>query len=112
MPAQGSAAIATGSAAATRTANATIAMRTRIRRAAARRPTARGRAGAAAVLARGSRRATTRTSSGGGGGSRGSKFGRPKLEVPESTGKTGLNKGVRVRHPKYGDGIIFQREGD
>jgi DNA helicase II / ATP-dependent DNA helicase PcrA len=40
------------------------------------------------------------------------KFGRPKLDVPEPTGKTGLNKGARVRHPKYGDGIIFQREGD
>jgi len=37
---------------------------------------------------------------------------RPKLGVPEPTGKTGLGKGVRVRHPKYGEGIIFQREGD
>jgi len=47
-----------------------------------------------------------------GGAKAGAKFGRPKLEVPEPTGKTGLNKGVRVRHPKYGEGIIFQREGD
>ena len=37
---------------------------------------------------------------------------RPKLDIPEPTGKTGLGKGVRVRHPKYGEGIIFQREGD
>ena len=37
---------------------------------------------------------------------------RPKLGIPEPTGKTGLGKGVRVRHPKYGEGIIFQREGD
>jgi DNA helicase II / ATP-dependent DNA helicase PcrA len=40
------------------------------------------------------------------------KFGRPKLEVPEPTGNTGLVKGVRVRHPKYGTGVVFQREGD
>jgi hypothetical protein len=38
--------------------------------------------------------------------------GRPKLPVPEPTGKTGLGKGIRVRHPKYGEGIIFAREGD
>jgi len=42
----------------------------------------------------------------------GAKPGRPKLAVPEPTGKTGLHKGARVRHPKYGEGIIFQREGD
>jgi DNA helicase II / ATP-dependent DNA helicase PcrA len=48
----------------------------------------------------------------GAGAKPGQKFGRPKLAVPEPTGKTGLNKGVRVRHPKYGEGIIFQREGD
>jgi DNA helicase-2/ATP-dependent DNA helicase PcrA len=48
----------------------------------------------------------------GAGAKPGQKFGRPKLDVPEPTGKTGLNKGVRVRHPKYGEGIIFQREGD
>jgi DNA helicase-2/ATP-dependent DNA helicase PcrA len=37
---------------------------------------------------------------------------RPKIGIPEPTGKTGLGKGVRVRHPKYGEGIIFAREGD
>ena len=37
---------------------------------------------------------------------------RPKLEIPEPTGKTGLKKGARVRHPKYGEGTVFQREGD
>ncbi len=37
---------------------------------------------------------------------------RPKLDIPAQTGKTGLGKGVRVRHPKYGEGIIFAREGD
>ncbi len=42
----------------------------------------------------------------------GTKFGRPKLDVPTPTGKTGLGKGTRVRHPKYGEGSIVQREGD
>ncbi|MDQ2924010.1 MAG: UvrD-helicase domain-containing protein [Acidobacteriota bacterium] len=37
---------------------------------------------------------------------------RPKLDIPAPIGKTGLGKGVRVRHPKYGEGIIFAREGD
>jgi len=37
---------------------------------------------------------------------------RPKLDIPAPTGKTGLGKGIRVRHPKYGEGIIFAREGD
>jgi DNA helicase-2/ATP-dependent DNA helicase PcrA len=41
-----------------------------------------------------------------------SKFARPKLDIPEPIGKTGLAKGSRVRHPKYGDGVVFQREGD
>jgi DNA helicase-2/ATP-dependent DNA helicase PcrA len=40
------------------------------------------------------------------------KFTRPKLDIPEPTGRTGLAKGSRVRHPKYGDGVVFQREGD
>jgi DNA helicase-2/ATP-dependent DNA helicase PcrA len=38
--------------------------------------------------------------------------GRPRMDIPSPTGKTGLAKGSRVRHPKYGDGIIFAREGD
>ena len=42
----------------------------------------------------------------------GQKFSRPKLDIPAPTGKTGLGKGSRVRHPKYGEGIVFQREGD
>ena len=43
---------------------------------------------------------------------RGVKVSRPKLDIPQPTGKTGLNKGSRVRHPKYGEGTVFQREGD
>ncbi len=42
----------------------------------------------------------------------GSKFTRPKLDIPAPTGKTGLQKGSKVNHPKYGEGIVFQREGD
>jgi DNA helicase-2/ATP-dependent DNA helicase PcrA len=42
----------------------------------------------------------------------GAKAGRPKLDVPEPTGKTGLRQGTRVRHPKYGEGTVFRREGD
>ncbi len=43
---------------------------------------------------------------------RGQKVPRPKLEVEEPTGKTGLKQGTRVRHPKYGEGTVFRREGD
>ena len=46
------------------------------------------------------------------GGAAAQKFGRPKLDIPAPTGKTGLGKGSRVRHPKYGEGVVFQREGD
>ncbi len=43
---------------------------------------------------------------------RGQKISRPKLDIPEATGKTGLKQGSRVRHPKYGEGTVFRREGD
>jgi DNA helicase-2/ATP-dependent DNA helicase PcrA len=42
----------------------------------------------------------------------GAKSGRPKMEIEEPTGKTGLKQGTRVRHPKYGEGTVFRREGD
>ncbi len=38
--------------------------------------------------------------------------GRPKLAIPTPTGKTGLSKGVRVKHPKYGEGTVVDRLGD
>lgn len=44
--------------------------------------------------------------------SRGQKFSQPKLPVEEPTGRTGFRSGQRVRHPKYGEGIVFRREGD
>ena len=37
---------------------------------------------------------------------------RPKMDIPAPSGRTGLRKGVRVRHPKYGEGIIAAREGE
>jgi DNA helicase-2/ATP-dependent DNA helicase PcrA len=44
--------------------------------------------------------------------SRGKKFSRPKLAVGEPTGKKGFRPGQKVRHPKYGEGTVYQREGD
>jgi DNA helicase-2/ATP-dependent DNA helicase PcrA len=37
---------------------------------------------------------------------------RPRLDIPEPTGRTGLRQGSRVRHPKYGEGTVFRREGE
>jgi DNA helicase II / ATP-dependent DNA helicase PcrA len=37
---------------------------------------------------------------------------RPKLEIPAPGGATGFRSGQRVRHPKYGEGVVFRREGD
>ncbi len=34
------------------------------------------------------------------------------MDIPESTGASGLKKGQRVRHAKYGEGTILVREGD
>ena len=40
-------------------------------------------------------------------------FPRPvAVEIGEPTGATGLKKGQRVRHGKYGEGTILMREGD
>jgi len=44
--------------------------------------------------------------------SRGKRFSLPKTAMPEPTGKRGFRKGDRVRHPKYGEGIIYLREGE
>jgi DNA helicase II / ATP-dependent DNA helicase PcrA len=37
---------------------------------------------------------------------------RPKLEIPVPAGAAGFRNGQRVRHPKYGEGVVFRREGD
>jgi DNA helicase-2/ATP-dependent DNA helicase PcrA len=44
--------------------------------------------------------------------SRGKKFARPKVEVPEPSGKRGFRPGQKVRHPKYGEGVVYRREGE
>src|ERR1019366_7647348 len=44
--------------------------------------------------------------------SRGKKFSRPKVEIPQPAGRTGFRPGQRVRHPKYGEGTVYKREGD
>jgi len=44
--------------------------------------------------------------------SRGKKFSLPKLPVEEPKGKKGFRPGQKVRHPKYGEGTVYHREGD
>ena len=44
--------------------------------------------------------------------SRGKKFNLPKPPIEEPKGKRGFRPGQRVRHPKYGEGTVYQREGD
>jgi DNA helicase II / ATP-dependent DNA helicase PcrA len=44
--------------------------------------------------------------------SKGKKFNLPKLPVEEPTGRRGFRPGQKVRHPKYGEGLVYQREGE
>jgi DNA helicase II / ATP-dependent DNA helicase PcrA len=44
--------------------------------------------------------------------SRGKKFTVPKAAPEEPSGKRGFRPGQRVRHPKYGEGTVYQREGE
>jgi DNA helicase II / ATP-dependent DNA helicase PcrA len=44
--------------------------------------------------------------------SRGKKFTLPKTKLEEPTGKRGFRPGQKVRHPKYGEGTVYQREGE
>jgi DNA helicase II / ATP-dependent DNA helicase PcrA len=44
--------------------------------------------------------------------SRGKKFTVPKMPVEEPTGKRGFRPGQKVRHPKYGEGTVYRREGE
>jgi DNA helicase II / ATP-dependent DNA helicase PcrA len=44
--------------------------------------------------------------------SRGKKFSAPKAPVEEPTGRRGFRPGQKVRHPKYGEGTVYQREGE
>jgi DNA helicase-2/ATP-dependent DNA helicase PcrA len=44
--------------------------------------------------------------------SRGKKFSVPKTLVEEPKGKKGFKPGQKVRHPKYGEGTVYHREGE
>jgi DNA helicase-2/ATP-dependent DNA helicase PcrA len=44
--------------------------------------------------------------------SRGKKFSVPKTTEPESVPRTSFKPGQHVRHPKYGEGIVYRREGE
>jgi DNA helicase-2/ATP-dependent DNA helicase PcrA len=46
--------------------------------------------------------------------SRGKKFARPSLakEEPKSSSRTSFRPGQRVKHPKFGEGVVYQREGE
>lgn len=44
--------------------------------------------------------------------SRGKKFSLPKVPIPEPTGNRGFRPGQKVKHPKYGEGTVYQREGN
>ncbi len=44
--------------------------------------------------------------------SRGKKFSVPKMPAAEPSGKRGFRPGQKVRHPKYGEGVVYRREGE
>ena len=44
--------------------------------------------------------------------SRGKKFSLPKVSPEAPSGKRGFRPGQKVRHPKYGEGTVYQREGE
>jgi len=44
--------------------------------------------------------------------SRGKKFNVPKMRAEEPAGRRGFRPGQKVKHPKYGEGTVYQREGD
>ncbi len=44
--------------------------------------------------------------------SRGKKFSLPKVPIEAPPGRQGFRPGQKVKHPKYGEGTVYQREGD
>ena len=46
--------------------------------------------------------------------SRGKKFARPSMakEEPKSSSRMSFRPGQRVKHPKFGEGVVYQREGE
>ncbi|MBO0911028.1 MAG: UvrD-helicase domain-containing protein [Acidobacteria bacterium] len=43
---------------------------------------------------------------------RGKKFPAPKIRVEEPRGGRGFRPGQKVKHPKYGEGTVYRREGE
>lgn len=44
--------------------------------------------------------------------SRGKKFTRPQIPVEKASGGGSFRPGQRVKHPKYGEGVVYRREGE
>jgi DNA helicase-2/ATP-dependent DNA helicase PcrA len=44
--------------------------------------------------------------------SRGKKFSAPKMPAASPPGRKGFRPGEKVRHPKYGEGTVYHREGE
>ena len=44
--------------------------------------------------------------------SRGKKFNRPQIPVEKASGGSSFRPGQRVKHPKYGEGVVYRREGE
>jgi DNA helicase-2/ATP-dependent DNA helicase PcrA len=44
--------------------------------------------------------------------SRGKKFNRPQIPVEKVAGGSSFRPGQRVKHPKYGEGVVYRREGE
>ncbi len=44
--------------------------------------------------------------------SRGKQFNRPKITADAPASKSSFRPGQRVKHPKFGEGVVYQREGE
>ncbi|MGC2695580.1 MAG: UvrD-helicase domain-containing protein [Candidatus Angelobacter sp.] len=44
--------------------------------------------------------------------SRGKKFNRPQVQVEKPASGASFRPGQRVKHPKYGEGVVYRREGE
>lgn len=44
--------------------------------------------------------------------SRGKKFNRPQIPMEKAAGGGSFRPGQRVKHPKYGEGVVYRREGE
>jgi DNA helicase II / ATP-dependent DNA helicase PcrA len=44
--------------------------------------------------------------------SRGKKFSRPQVSVEKPASGSSFRPGQRVKHPKYGEGVVYRREGE